>query len=395
VTERRDRTRPGVVILNWRDRRNPEGGGSELYAEEVAARLARRGHAVTIFCAAHEAAPADETTDDGVRIVRRGTNRTVYLQAAWHHLRGRFGEHGVVVDVQNGMPFLARLYARRPVVVLVHHVHREQWHVVLGPALASFGWWVESWLSPRVHRRNRYVTVSAVSRAELAELGVDAGRITVVHNGTPAVTGPPVPRTAAPSLLVLGRLVPHKRVELALRALAALSADHPGLTLTVAGRGWWLDPLRAEAERLGVADRVAFAGFVDDPAKHRLLASSWLHLVPSLKEGWGLSVIEAAAHGTPSVAFAEAGGVAESIVDGRTGALAADPDDFTAHVGALLRDDVARARMGQAARQHAANFSWEQTAERFAAVLDEVTGTPPAASTGDDRELEVTEGTPA
>jgi glycosyltransferase involved in cell wall biosynthesis len=234
-----------------------------------------------------------------------------------------------------------------------------------------------------------------VSRAELAELGVDAARITVVHNGTPAVTGPPVPRTAAPSLLVLGRLVPHKRVELALRALAALSADHPDLTLTVAGRGWWLDPLRAEAERLGVADRVVFAGFVDEPAKHRLLASSWLHLVPSLKEGWGLSVIEAAAHGTPSVAFAEAGGVAESIVDGRTGALAADPDDFTTHVGALLRDDVARSRMGQAARQHAANFSWEQTAERFAAVLDEVTGTPPAASTGDDRELEVTEGTPA
>ena len=372
--ERRDRTRPGVVILNWRDRRNPEGGGSELYAEEVAARLARRGHAVTIFCAAHAAAPADETTVDGVRIVRRGTNRTVYLRAAWHHVRGRFGDHGVVVDVQNGMPFLARLYARRPVVVLVHHVHREQWHVVLGPALASFGWWVESWLSPRVHRRNRYVTVSEVSRAELAELGVDPGRVTVVHNGTPEVTGPPVHRTAHPSLLVLGRLVPHKRVELALRALAALSTDHPDLTLTVAGRGWWLDPLREEAERLGVADRVAFAGFVDDAAKHRLLASSWLHLVPSLKEGWGLSVIEAAAHGTPSVAFAEAGGVAESIVDGSTGALATDPDDFTVHVGALLRDDVRRARMGQAARRHAAHFSWDQTAQGFAAVLDEVTG---------------------
>ena len=379
MSESRSRALPGVVILNWRDRRNPEGGGSELYAEEVAAALARRGHAVTLFCAAHDAAPRDEWTPAGVHIVRRGNRKTVYLRAAWHHVRGRFGEHGVVVDVQNGLPFLARLYARRPVVVLVHHVHREQWHVVLGRAMASFGWWVESWLSPRVHRGCRYVTVSEVSRRELAALGVDPGRVTIVHNGTPEVTGPPVPRTAHPSLLVLGRLVPHKRVELALATLAALSARHPGLTLTVAGRGWWLEPLREEAARLGVADRVTFAGFVDEAAKHRLLASSWLHLVPSLKEGWGLSVIEAAAHGTPSVAFADAGGVAESVVDGSTGVLAADEADFTVRVDALLRDGEVRARMGTAARRHAAHFSWEQTAREFAAVLDEVTGTHPAA----------------
>jgi glycosyltransferase involved in cell wall biosynthesis len=396
VTEPHQETLPGVVILNWRDRRNPEGGGSELYAEEVAAALVRRGHPVTIFCAAHDAAPADETTVDGVRIVRRGSKKTVYLRAAWHHLRGRFADHGVVVDVQNGMPFLARLYARRPVVVLVHHVHREQWHVVLGRALASFGWWVESWLSPRVHRNCRYVTVSEVSKTELAGLGVDPARITVVHNGTPQVTGAPVHRTPHPSLLVLGRLVPHKRVELALAALAALSAEHPDLTLAVAGRGWWLEPLRAEAERLGVADRVTFTGFVDEATKHRLLGSAWLHLVPSLKEGWGLSVIEAAAHGTPSVAFADAGGVAESIVDGATGMLAVDAADFTAHVGALLRDDVARARLGAAARRHAADFTWEQTAERFAAVLDEVTGVRgPAEVTAPELDLEVTDGTPA
>jgi glycosyltransferase involved in cell wall biosynthesis len=363
-----------VVILNWRDRLHPEGGGSELYAEEVAGALARRGHRVTMFCAAHDAAPADEWTEAGVHIVRRGGRMTVYLQAAWHHLRGRFGDHGVVVDVQNGLPFLARLYARRPVVVLVHHVHREQWRVVLGRTLASFGWWVESWLSPRVHRNCRYVTVSEVSRTELAELGVDPARVTIVHNGTPAVSGGPVPRTPYPSLLVLGRLVPHKRVEIALATLAALSTDHPGLTLTIAGRGWWLEPLRAEAERLGVADRVVFAGFVDEAAKHRLLASSWVHLVPSLKEGWGLSVIEAAAHGTPSVAFTDAGGVAESIVDGETGSLAEGVDDFVRRTGALLRDDVARARTGAAARRHAAGFTWEQTARRFAAVLDEVTG---------------------
>ncbi len=219
---------PAVLILNWRDTRNPEGGGSELYAEEVAAGLARRGHQVTIFCAAHDRAPADELTPDGVRMMRRGSPRGVYFRAFWERLRGRLGNFDVVVDVQNGLPFLARLYARKPVVLLIHHVHREQWRVVLGPLAARFGWWVESWLSPRVHRACRYVTVSEVTRSELAELGVDRERVTIVHNGTPTATGPRVQRTEEPSLLVLGRLVPHKRVEIAIRAVAELAPTHPG-----------------------------------------------------------------------------------------------------------------------------------------------------------------------
>lgn len=365
---------PGVLILNWRDQRHPEGGGSELYSEEVAARLARSGRQVTIFCAAHDAAPADETTPDGVRIVRRGSRKGVYARAFWEFVRGRLGKPGVVVDVQNGLPFLARLYARTPVILLVHHVHREQWRVVLGPLAARFGWWVESWLSPRVHRRCRYITVSEVTRSELAGLGVDPERVSVVHNGTPSAAGPPVTRSADPSLLVLGRLVPHKRVEIAMRTVAELATTHPGLTLTVAGRGWWLEPLRKEAARLGITERVHFAGFVDDTTKHALLASSWLHLAPSLKEGWGLSVMEAAAHGTPSVAFTSAGGVAESILDGKTGLLADDAAEFVAQVERLLSDDVLRSRMGAAARAHAGGFTWDETTRRFAAVLDEVTG---------------------
>jgi glycosyltransferase involved in cell wall biosynthesis len=377
VTDNATRSRPGVVILNWRDTRNPEGGGSELYAEQVATWLARRGHRVTIFCASHGYAPADEVTSAGVRIVRRGTRLGVYLRAAWHHLLGRFGDHRVVVDVQNGMPFLARLYTRKPVVVLVHHVHREQWRVVLGPLAARFGWWVESWLSPRVHRRCRYVAVSEVTKHELGQLGVGPDRVTVVHNGTPQPVGPPVARAPHPRLLVLGRLVPHKRIELALAALASVREDHPDAELVVAGRGWWLDPLRAEAVRLGLADRVRFAGYVDEREKHDLLGSSWVHLVPSVKEGWGLSVVEAAAHGLPSVAFADAGGVAESIRHGRTGLLAADAAEFVNHTGRLLDDPVLRDLLGTQARRFSAAFTWDETGRRFAQVLDEAMGLPP------------------
>ena len=94
----------GVLVLNWRDTSNPEGGGSEVYVERVAAGLAARGHPVTLFCAAYPGAPAREQVGD-VRVVRRGSRLTVYLHAWWAHLTGRLGGHEVVVDVQNGLPF--------------------------------------------------------------------------------------------------------------------------------------------------------------------------------------------------------------------------------------------------------------------------------------------------
>ena len=369
-----------VLFLNWRDTRNPHGGGSEVYVEKIAGELIRRGHRATLFCAAHSAGPADETTPAGLRVLRRGGRHTVYLRAALAYLLGiiglgplsrrRGGRPDVLVDVGNGLPFLSPLWARRPVIALVHHVHREQWPVVLTPRLARIGWWIESWLAPRVYRKCRYVTVSAATRDELAVLGVDPERVTIVHNGTPEMApAAPVARTPEPSLIVLGRLVPHKRVEMALDAVAALAPQFPGLSLVVAGQGWWQDELRAYAETLGITDRVRFAGFVSDEEKRVLMSRAWVALTPSLKEGWGLTIVEAGAVGTPNIAFRGAGGVEESLVDGRTGLLAEDPADFTAKTRLLLADDALRAEMGSAARAHSDRFTWPSAGEKFSALV--------------------------
>ncbi|SCF33618.1 glycosyltransferase family 4 protein [Micromonospora mirobrigensis] len=375
-----------VLFLNWRDTRNPEGGGSEVYVERIAGELVRRGHRATLLCATHTEGPAEEITDHGVRVLRRGGRHTVYLRAALVYLAGTIGlgplarrtggRPDLIVDVGNGLPFLSALYARRPVIALVHHVHREQWPVVLGRWLARFGWWVESWLAPRVYRHCQYVTVSAATRRELATLGIDPQRVAIVHNGTPDMTIGPVPRSTQPSLVVLGRLVPHKQVEVALRAVAALAGELPGLTLTVAGQGWWESQLRQTAVDLGVAERVTFTGFVTDIEKRELLASAWVALTPSLKEGWGLTIVEAGAVGTPTVAFRGAGGVEEALVHGETGLLADDVDDFVAKVRHLLVDDAYRAAMGSAARAHAARFTWPVSGEKFAALVTRAANVP-------------------
>jgi glycosyltransferase involved in cell wall biosynthesis len=354
-----------VLFVNWRDVTHPEGGGSERYVHRMAEGLAEAGLRVGMFCAAHDRAPADETMN-GVHVVRRGGRLGVYPRALLHVLRTR---PRLVVDVQNGLPFASTLVTRRPVVNLVHHVHREQWPIVFGRFGGAIGWWVESVLAPRLYRRSRYVTVSRATADELVDLGVHADRLSVVPNGVepaPPVTSVP---SAQPRLVVLGRLVPHKRVEHALEVVARLRDRWPTLRLSVVGEGWWDAELRARAVELGVTDVVEFPGHVDEQTKHELLAQAWVHLCPSVKEGWGLVVTEAGSHRVPTVGYRSAGGLRESVVDGTTGVLVDDLDELTAAVEELLVNENRRLAMGEAAAGHAARFTWSASIRGFAAVL--------------------------
>lgn len=358
-----------VAICNWRDLRHPEGGGSELYIEAIAARLARAGNRVTLMSAAVDGAPRDEMRD-GVHYRRRGSHHTVYLEAAWA-LFSRKVRPDVVIDVHNGVPFMSPLVTRRPVVALVHHVHREQWPMVFGPLAARVGWWVESRLGPFLYRRSRYVAVSDATRRELGGLGIDPARVSVVHNGTPVLSRPRLARSSTPRVVVLGRLVPHKQVGVVLEAAAAQHGRHPDLVVDVVGQGYYESELRAQARRLGLGDSVVFHGWVDEETKSDLLAQAWVNAVPSVKEGWALSVVEAASHGTPSIAFAGAGGLGESIVDNVTGVLVdGGQAEFTRELGVLLDNPDRREGLGQAAQRRAALFTWDDAAADFATVLD-------------------------
>jgi glycosyltransferase involved in cell wall biosynthesis len=374
-----------VAVLNWRDTTHPEGGGSERYVERIAADLVADGVEVEVFCSRHAGVPRT-LRRDGITFRHAGGRWTVYAGALGRLLKARLTGRrpDVVIDVHNGVPFFARLVAGCPVLVLVHHVHREQWHVVFGRALANVGWWLESKISPRIHRGCQYVAVSDVTRRELVELGVDESAIAVVHNGTRPVPEGQPPRDAEPSLVVLGRLVPHKRVEHALEAVARLRPTWPGLQLRVIGEGWWRTELEAEARRLGVADAVTFTGFVDEPTKEHLLARSWLMLAPSVKEGWGLMVVEAAGHGVPAIAYRNAGGLAESIHDGVTGLLVDDDvDAFVEATRAVLADQARRETLGEAAREHVSHYSWRTASTSMHLLLRRAASGLPATSVCD------------
>lgn len=333
--------------------------------QRIAEGLASAGLRVTLLCAAHGRAPRDETVN-GVRIVRRAGRLSIYPRAMAFVRRHK---PRLVVDVQNGIPFCSTLVTRAPVTNVVFHVHKEQWPIVFGPVGGRIGWWLESVVAPKVYRRVPYVTISDATGREMAGLGIDAERVTLVPVGTEPIVRVATPRSESPRLITLGRLVPHKQVEHSLEILARLVDRWPDLTLSVVGEGWWEESLRAEAERLGVHDRVEFTGFLDEKGKHEQLAAAWVFVCPSVKEGWGMVVIEAGGHGVPTVGYHSSGGLQESVVDGVSGVLVDDLDQMTDAVARLLEDDDARRAMGTAAQRHAATFEWSASVREFAGVL--------------------------
>ena len=366
-----------VLLLCWRDTGHPQGGGSETYLQRIGAQLAAAGVAVTLRTARYPGSARREVID-GVRISRAGGRYSVYVWAllAMAAARLRMGPLGaarpdVVVDSQNGLPFLARLIYGGRVAVLVHHCHREQWPVA-GRVLGRVGWFVESWLSPRLHRDNQYVTVSLPSARDLVGLGVDNERIAVVRNGLDEapVASLGGPRAASPRVVVLSRLVPHKQIEDALAAVAQLRPSVPGLHLDIVGGGWWWRRLVDHAARLGIGDAVTFHGHIDDVTKHHVMQQSWVHVLPSRKEGWGLAVVEAAQHAVPTIGYRSSGGLADSIVDGVTGVLVDSRAELVNRLEQLLADPVLRDQLGAKAQVRSAEFSWQQSADGMRAVLE-------------------------
>ncbi|MFH0411486.1 glycosyltransferase family 4 protein [Corynebacterium sp. L4756] len=359
-----------ILLLCWRDSTHPQGGGSERYLERVGEYLVSRGHEVVFRTSRHMNAARSEVRN-GIRYSRGGAKYSVYPKALAAIVAGRFGlgplrGFDAVVDTQNGIPFFARVVAGKPTVLLTHHCHREVWPVA-GRIIGPLGWFLESKVAPRVYRNSPTVTVSEASRADLAELGVHGAQI--IENGVDPIPEP-VPIIARESpihLVTLSRLVPYKQIEHAIDTVALLADT----TLDVIGTGWWESELHAYAQSRGVGEKVIFHGQVTEDYKHALLARADIHLMPSRKEGWGLAVMEAAQHGVPTIGYSF--GLRDSVINGHTGILVDDEKAFYEATHELIEDVPKRARLGEAAREFALNYSWDSTGARFEQLLMQLT----------------------
>lgn len=345
-----------LVFITWRDLAHPSAGGSEHYVDDLARGLAERGHAVTLLAGGPVGANPYPTVDTGSTFGQ-------YLRVPFIHAR-RFRGADLVIDVENGLPYWSPLWRRGPKLCLVHHVHTDQWATRFPGPVAKVGEILERRLLPLVYRRVPFVAVSPSTADALAEIGVARERIRIVPNAV--ADGPEAEAEAEaeePTFLVLGRLVPHKQVDLALRLWERVR-PRTGGRLIIVGDG----PERARLEPMA-GPGVHFTGRVDDATKHRLLGEAWVLIHPAMHEGWGVVITEAGRHRTPAIGFAVPG-VRDAIIDGETGVLATDEEDFV-RAWTELGTGARRHRLGDGAHEYSLQFDVDTTVEAFEAACTE------------------------
>lgn len=346
-----------ILLLNWRDVRSPRAGGAEHLTHEVARRLVLAGHDVTWFTSRPRGAPAYERID-GVGIVRRGTELTTRFAALAFARRRAFD---VVVEQINTLPYFAPVWARAPTVLWVNQLAREVWWYEAPWPLAAVGY-VSEPIYLQAYRRVPVLTISDSTRDDLRRLGL-RGTIDVM----PMAVDTPAVESLAPTalegrLVAVGRLTPSKRYDHAIRALEILRDNYPSATLTIAGEGRDRERLERLAADLGLVDAVRLLGSVSHEQKTDLLTTADVLVGCSVREGWGLTVTEAARRGTPSVGY-DIPGFRDSIDDGRTGLLTApEPAALAAGVRRLLDTSSLYAQLREEAWRRSLDLDWAATA---------------------------------
>lgn len=366
-----------ILIINWRDIRHPQAGGAEVHVHEIFRRLAASGDHVTLLSSRAPGQKQHEVVD-GINTIRVGNWKNFNLVAAGYYLRRlRKIPWDIVVDDVNKIPFYTPLYVRRPILMLVPHLFGTTvFSEVSFPQAAYVFLWERA--VPLVYARTPVVAISASTKRDLVERGLDSERITVVQCGIDHQVYRPTllkHQSSSPVFVYLGRLKRYKNIDTLLEATAILKDRHPQLMVAVAGEGDDLVRLKKKAATLAVHDQVRFLGRVSLEKKINLLQDAYAMIVPSPKEGWGLTAIEANACGTPVLA-SKSPGLVDSVKHGQSG-LHVPHGDSAALAEAmekLMRDTKLRKHLSEGALQWADNFDWEKTARLMREQLDNAAG---------------------
>jgi glycosyltransferase involved in cell wall biosynthesis len=360
-----------ILVVNWQDRRNPEAGGAEVHLHEIFGRLVERGHEVTLLVSGWEGSRSEEKVD-GMNVVRRGSRYTfpLHVFAGFRAVTAGREPFDVLVEDINKLPLFTPLWSRIPVVGVVPHLFGSTAFQQESVPVAATVWAAER-LMPAVYRDREFMVISDSTAEDLEERGFAPDRVHVSYPGIDHrvfVAGQA--ETPEPTIVYVGRLRRYKGLDIVMKAVSRLRTEGIAARFLIVGQGDDAGRLRQLAVDLGAGDVIDFRGFVSEGEKVRILQSAWMNVYPSPKEGWGITNIEAAACGTPSIA-SDSPGLRESVRDGLTGFLVphSDVEAWAATIRRLIEDADVRRRMGREAVVHAERFTWEATAGEMEDIL--------------------------
>jgi len=330
-----------ILIFNWRDIKHEWAGGSETYIFELAKRWAKTGHSVTLFCGqdVRDKLP-DEENILGIHVIRKGTRYSLYFWAFYYYVSKFRGNFDLLIDVENGIPFFTPLFSRMPKICIVHHVHNKQFFYEFPFPLSYVGFFAEQYIFPIFYRKLPVIAVSKTTKNELAKLGFNKARISVIYNGANG-KGKEKKSTSGkfthPTILYLGRIKKYKRVDMLIKIMPEVLKHVPNANMLIAGWGTEASSVIDMSMRSIGRRKVKIIGPVSEAEKKYLLSKAWVFVNPSIGEGWGISVIEANLHGTPAIAFKVAG-LSESIQDNKTGLLVKSEKELVEKIIYILKN---------------------------------------------------------
>jgi glycosyltransferase involved in cell wall biosynthesis len=361
-----------ILVFNWRDIKNPLTGGAELLIHEHMKRWVKNGHQVTLFCSAFPNSLKKETIA-GVEVVRAGNKYTVYLEAFLYYKKYFKGNFDVIVESINTIPFFTPLYAKEKKIIFIYQLCREIWFYEFPLPLAGIGYFLEP-LFIRIYKKYQVFAISQSTKQDLIDFGLKEQEIHIIPVG---IAFQPLASASEkkdrPTIIYVGRLKKSKRVHHIIRAFSRIKKELPEARLWIVGEGDELYKKRLQelTKKSGLTD-VTFWGFVEQEEKLRLMREAWLLVMTSVKEGWGLTVIEANALGTPSVVY-DVSGLRDSTKNGYNGlvCLQNTPDSLAETILNLLNDRDLYGKLCSNALEGAKNFNWDSSAEVSLQILKE------------------------
>jgi glycosyltransferase involved in cell wall biosynthesis len=345
-----------ILVVNWRDVKNPLAGGAEIYLQEIFRRIVSRGHEVTQLAVRFPGSSVEDTID-GIRIIRLGGANTFNF-AVWRNLNRilRKGSYDLVIDDLNKIPFYSPWFCDKPVLVMMMHLFRKAVFSEVSFPFATYVYLTES-LIPWCYKNNQFAVLSPSSKRDLLAFGIREEKLVVIPPGTDTDRfRPDLSRKGESLILHVGRVKKYKSTDHLLEAASRLKQAGKAFQVKIVGDGDDLPRLKELSARLGLNGVVEFTGFISEN---------------SIKEGWGLIVMEANACATPVVA-ARSPGLVDSVQDRKTGFLYeyGNIAELTERLGQLLDDPQLRRTMGEAGVEWAGSFSWDSATDKMLAVIE-------------------------
>lgn len=359
-----------ILILNWRDPRHPFAGGAEKSVLEHAKFWRKKGARITWFAASFEGASKEEVMD-GIKIVRRGNHYTVHLYFIAYCLLGRFKDIDLVVDCFHFIPFFSPIFMKKyKKVAIVQERAGKLWFKNLMFPFSLVGYLMEP-LFFHLYKNVQFITGSESAKNEVAQMGIKEKNITVIHHGVDRlkILGK---KEKNPTVLYLGLLSKDKGFEDACEAVSLVKKQITNINFLIAGKeqkegdyNWYAGKVKKFAK---------YFGYVSEKQKFELLKKSWVLINPSEKEGWGLTVIEAATQGTPTIGY-NVPGLRDSIRDGKTGLLSQkNPRALAKKIISLLENKVMLKEMSEKAYVWSRNFDWKKSTEQSWFLISKIYG---------------------